>query len=275
MSGVKGRWERYKRSTDTFIRWLSRASGIEQLWKQPVQQLLAAAQTVTSEMPGHVAMDLAIAIHTRKEVTEIYRNNDQADSGHKYYVSVLEQCQRLLAPLVPETHASSQEQAVNRFASLEVVESAEDPSSPVTGSLGECPADIVLPDPPDDVSIVDLLGQTNAFAAACLLADVEDVMNHIGRAWDNYKRDLTATSLLSATAITNLCLLEAESITVAMELTNSSFETLEHVVTAAHLSEAIAEIQVAILNRLALTKRVNDRLNLSLGTTRLLQLCPT
>ena len=240
---IKGHYEVYKQSTNDFVQWLSQVSGVK-LLKKSVQQILDAAGKLESriKMPAHVALGLATAIRLRKEVAQLYRVNDKGDAGHDYCIFVLRKCQQLLAPdatVEQKEPMSADDEVRNRFESLEVAEDFE-------SSLDDISEEIVFPDPPACVSAADLLGQTQSFAAACFLVDFEDLMRHVERVWDKYKQEGTQASLLAATAITNTCVLNAESIIATMELLHPLLHSLEHIVTAAYLSEVIAEIQAHI-----------------------------
>lgn len=86
-----------------------------------------------------------------------------------------------------------------------------------------------------------VLGETIEFEAACLLLDLESVLNRIGSAWDDYARG--RCSLLTAAALTNACVRHAERLASVAELQTRQLSSLEHVVCAAYMMHTISWVQ--------------------------------
>ena len=85
------------------------------------------------------------------------------------------------------------------------------------------------------------MGETVVFAAACFLVDLEEILRHVAASWEDYKAG--NADLLCTTALTNACAQHAEHVAVSLELLHPSLNTLEHIVTAAYLSEDVAYLQ--------------------------------
>jgi len=238
---IHGRYELYKRCTGTVVRWLSKESNIRVC---SVRKILDAARAVKSNMkavPNHIRTDLETAIRLRKEVAQLHEINESvpSDEGHDFMVTILQQTRQLLEPALASekggatVEATVEEALPNQYEMLSVEETvAEDESTTV-----------VINGTQRVVSVPDLLGETESFAAGCFLVDLAELFDRITEAWDEYTRDPQPHKLLCATAISNTCVLNAESITVALEVLFPSLNTLEHCTAAAYLSDTISELE--------------------------------
>ena len=109
-----------------------------------------------------------------------------------------------------------------------------------------------------------LLGETIEFEAACLLLDLEGVLQHIDVAWQEYGSNIdranSQRALLAAAALTNACVRHAERLASAAELHTRHLSCLEHVVCAAYMMRTVTWVQgylgVALNTALAMVSEI-------------------
>ena len=143
-SGIAGRCDAYKRSTNTFIEWIGQKVPPK---PRTVRALLTAVESLCANgygVPIKIARQLRNAIELRKEVHCLYKQrataSDPGDERHAHFIEALEAAECLIARAV-QTDAVSALPAVsatdepdilaicNRFEGLAVDEAADAPAA--------------------------------------------------------------------------------------------------------------------------------------------------
>ena len=233
---VAGRYDAYKRATQRFLKWLR--SAVPRLKIPPVRSIVDAAREFAARgepAPASIIKDLEKCIAVRTAVHELYTAHavveSASDRGHGYFVQVLKCVRRLLRTSEP---TPSQPQAVsvepdtpdaNLFAALTVddaggVEESKD-------GTAELPAE------PRGAATVDIMGESESFAAMCFLLDVEAAQKEVVAAWAAFRDE--RSTILEATALTNALVRHVDALAVGLALEHPAIVTFENAIAAASL----------------------------------------
>ena len=233
---VAGRYDAYKRATQRFLKWLR--SAVPRLKIPPVRSMVDAAREFAARgepAPASIIKDLEKCIAVRTAVHELYTAHavveSASDRGHGYFIQVLGCVRRLLRTTEP---TPSQPRAVsvepdapdaNSFAALTVddaggVEESKD-------GAAELPAE------PRGAATVDIMGESESFAAMCFLLDVEAAQKEVVAAWAAF-RDGRST-ILEATALTNALVRHVDALAAGLALAHPAIVTVENAIAAASL----------------------------------------
>ena len=90
----------------------------------------------------------------------------------------------------------------------------------------------------------DTLDNSPSFAAACLLLDLQDQIRMVEETWTAFRDgEISVRELLVASALTNASVRHMERISSQLEAEFPALSSLERIVTATHLSEAVSRTQ--------------------------------
>ena len=248
MADVSGRYERYKRATRAFSGWLAH---VQPPAAACVTDILSAAKAVAARairVPAHVLHDLGTSINLREEVHQLYLRSSAAvresDTKHAHFISTLREVQRVLQPLreagaqVVES-AIKQDALLHSFAVLELEEPSTGPAEDDTVAAESSTVAIgSLHDNDLDFAAASALPQLHA---AMFLLDLDELQAKVSTAWVEHVSG--RHSLLTATAITNLCIRHIERLAASLAIECPELagdRSIERCVAAVGLERAVS-----------------------------------
>ena len=180
---VAGRYDAYKRATERFLKWLR--SAVPRVKIPPVESMVDAAREFAARgepAPASIIKDLEKCIAVRTAVHEMYTAHtgveSESDRTHGYFIDRL-RCVRLL---LRTSEATPQPQAelvetdapdANAFAALaplaidRAASSIDDAGADADDDATATTSPVVEP------HAMDIMGESESFAAMCFLLDVE------------------------------------------------------------------------------------------------------
>jgi len=262
MSDVAGQCDIYKRATRSFVSWLTREVSETRLKaalrdKISVAAIADAAAAVASRgvhAPAYVLADLDTCIRVRREVGSLHARRDAgSDPKHMHFVDVLVLARNALcsAGATGASPSAGAPAGASPFASAASAPKNTSPSihpaalrTTFAGLTVEEPAVFpeCAPQPLDPVEAQqDLMGESLEFEATCFLLDLQALLRDAEAMWGEYREG--DCSLLAATAMTNACVQHAERLSSCLELRCPALSTLESIVSATFLWDAVSLVQ--------------------------------
>ena len=242
---VAGRYDAYKRATQRFLKWLR--SAVPRLKIPPVRSMVDAAREFAARgepAPASIIKDLEKCIAVRTAVHEMYTAHtgveSESDRTHGYFIDRL-RCVRLLlrtseATPQPETEpVDANAPDANAFAALAplAIDRAASRSS-IDDAGADADDDATATTSPDvEPRAVDIMGESESFAAMCFLLDVEAAQKEVVAAWAAF-RDGRST-ILEATALTNALVRHVDALAAGLALAHPAIVTVENAIAAASL----------------------------------------
>ena len=250
---IAGRCAAYKKATKRFLEWLRTEEPVAMKRPQTVASIVAAARAYAARggtVPGSARDDLARAIAVRTEVREMHRAHAQsesdADRAHDHFLAAL----ACVSGLLRNATEHAREPEATQAPAPELTEVDENAFAALALDDDEAVYDIDTvelerPSGPQKLApaVVDAFGVSEAFAASCLLLDVEEALSRITEAWRALRGGVCARTLLEATAVTNAAVRHVNSLAAKLEAEHPALATLEHVTAAAYLGDAISEVR--------------------------------
>jgi len=240
---VAGRYDAYKRATERFLKWLR--SAVPHVKIPPVESMVDAAREFAARgelAPASIIKDLEKCIAVRTAVHEMYTAHtnpeSESDRTHGYFIDRL-RCVRLLlrtseATPQPETEPIETDAPdANAFAALaplaidRAASSIDDAGADADDDATATTSPVVEP------RAVDIMGESESFAAMCFLLDVEAAQKEVVAAWAAF-RDGHST-ILEPTALTNALVSHVDALATRLQLEHPALRTVEDAIAAASL----------------------------------------